>query len=647
MLSFNSSNIASKTRTIGRRMFLINCFKAVVLFGIVGRLTALQLTESRKYKSLADKNRFRETKIAPPRGVIQDYFGNEIASNQKIYQLHVVPEDTPDIDKLFVRLKSLINLTDQKIFVLKKRIARQKIWEATIISDNLTWSEFSRLNLFLHELQGAQPVVSIARFYKDNSSAHAIGYVSEISARDLKKRKYLRNLNIAGVAVGKTGLESALDKEMMGTPGYLRYEVNAYGKRIKQVSTNDGLKGTTYRTTLDLEIQKTAAQALENVSGAVCVMDIYNGDVVSMVSSPNFNPNSFVHGVKEEEWKKIQSNIDKPMINKAISGLYPPGSTIKTLTALSALENDIVSPNLSIKCEGYIDFYGEKFHCWKKEGHGVLNLKGALKRSCDVYFYEVARKLGVDRLAETAKKFGLGQKVLANFSEEKAGVVPNTKWKLNQIGKNWYLGETLHAGIGQGYFLSTPLQLCLMTAQLANGGFKIKPRIVVDKNDIANNLQKYLDFRKENPNDLSSVDSRVFNFNLQPLFRNQENINFIKDAMFAATNEVGGTSYRSRHTNKKFMFAGKTGSSQIKRFTEAQRKAEVKQKDITYKERDHAWFVAFAPVKNPKYAISVLVEHGGSGSSAAAPVAKKVIKKVIERHEIRDTMNVAKLGKNI
>ena len=647
MLSFNSSNIASKTRTIGRRMFLINCFKAVVLFGIVGRLTALQLTESRKYKSLADKNRFRETKIAPPRGVIQDYFGNEIASNQKIYQLHVVPEDTPDIDKLFVRLKSLINLTDQKIFVLKKRIARQKIWEATIISDNLTWSEFSRLNLFLHELQGAQPVVSIARFYKDNSSAHAIGYVSEISARDLKKRKYLRNLNIAGVAVGKTGLESALDKEMMGTPGYLRYEVNAYGKRIKQVSTNDGLKGTTYRTTLDLEIQKTAAQALENVSGAVCVMDIYNGDVVSMVSSPNFNPNSFVHGVKEEEWKKIQSNIDKPMINKAISGLYPPGSTIKTLTALSALENDIVSPNLSIKCEGYIDFYGEKFHCWKKEGHGVLNLKGALKRSCDVYFYEVARKLGVDRLAKTAKKFGLGQKVLANFDEEKAGVVPNTKWKLNQIGKNWYLGETLHAGIGQGYFLSTPLQLCLMTAQLANGGFKIKPRIVVDKNDIANNLQKYLDFRKENPNDLSSVDSQVFNFNLQPLFRNQENINFIKDAMFAATNEVGGTSYRSRHTNKKFMFAGKTGSSQIKRFTEAQRKAEVKQKDITYKERDHAWFVAFAPVKNPKYAISVLVEHGGSGSSAAAPVAKKVIKKVIERHEIRDTMNVAKLGKNI
>ena len=647
MLSFNSSNIASKTRTIGRRMFLVNCFKAVVLIGIVGRLTALQITESRKYKSLADKNRFRETKIAPPRGIIQDYFGKEIASNQKIYQLHVVPEDTPNIDELFIRLKSLINLSDQKIFILKKRIAKQKIWTSTIISDNLTWSEFSRINLFLHELQGARPVVSMARFYQDNSSAHVIGYVSEISPRDLKKKKYLANLDIAGAAIGKTGLESALDEKMLGTPGYLRYEVNAYGKRIKQVSTNDGLKGETYRTTLDHETQKIAAQALENVSGAVCVMDIYNGDIVSMVSSPNFNPNSFVHGVGTEEWKELQSNRDKPMINKAISGLYPPGSTIKTLTALSALENDIVSPNLLIDCKGYIDFYGEKFHCWKKGGHGVLNLKGAIKRSCDVYFYEVARKLGVDRLAETSRKFGLGQKVLKNFNEEKTGVVPNTKWKLNQIGKNWYLGETLHAGIGQGYFLSTPLQLCLMTAQLANGGFKIKPRIIVDENDEANNLQKYLDYRKKNSNNTSSIDLQVFNFNLKPLFRNQENINFIKNAMFAATNEIGGTSYGSRHRDEEFMFAGKTGSSQIKRFTEAQREAEVKQSDITYKERDHAWFVAYAPAKDPKYAISVLVEHGGSGSSAAAPVAKKVIKKIIERHETRNAMSNKNLGENI
>ncbi|MDA1338428.1 MAG: penicillin-binding protein 2, partial [bacterium] len=613
---------------------------------IVGRLTILQITESRKYKSLSDKNRFKEIKISPLRGTIQDYFGNEIASNEKIYQLHVVPENTSDIDELFVRLKSLINLTDERIFFLKRKIAKQKIWEPVVISDNLTWSEFSRLNLFLHELQGVYPAVSVARHYKHNSSAHVVGYVSEISANDLKNKKYLTNLNLAGIAIGKTGIEASLDEEILGTSGYLRYEVNAFGKKIKQVSTETGLKGKTFRTTLDLDIQKEAAKAIENVSGAVCVMDIYNGDIVSMVSSPNFNPNSFVHGVNEEEWKALLTHRDKPMINKVISGVYPPGSTIKILTALSALENDIINSKFLNECKGYINFYGEKYHCWEDEGHGVLDLKGAIKESCDVYFYEVARKLGVDRLAKTVKQFGLGKKVLTGFDEEKAGVVPDTQWKLSQIGKNWYLGETLHAGIGQGYYLSTPLQLCLMTAQLANGGFKLNPRIIVDENDKVNSLQKYLDYKKENPNDLLTVDQQVFNFNLKPLFRNQENINFIKDAMFASSNEPGGTSYGSRHADKKFMFAGKTGSSQIKRYTQAQREAKVKQADIAYEDRDHALFVAFAPVDDPKYAISVLIEHGGSGASAAAPVARKVIKKVIERHEIRTAMKYEKLGEN-
>jgi len=647
MLSFHSSNIVSKTKTIGRRMFLLSSIKAVVLFGIFGRLAWLQINDSTKYRSLADKNRFRETKIAPPRGIIKDYFGNEIASNSKIYQLHIIPDNTPNINVFLVRLKSIIDLSNEKIFLLKKQIAKKKSWDTTVISDNLTWSEFSKINLFLHELQGAQPIVSVARFYKDSSSAHAIGYVSEISPRDLRTKKYLQNLNVESVAIGKTGLESTLDEEMLGSPGYLRYEVNAYGKKVKQVATNVGLKGKAFRTTLDQSIQNISAEALQDVSGAVCVMDIYNGDIISMVSSPNFNPNSFVHGVDKDEWKKLTEDRDKPMLNKAISGLYPPGSTIKTLTALSALENDIMNPRQLIDCKGYIDLHGERFHCWKKRGHGVLSMKTAIKRSCDVYFYEVSRKLGIDRLSKTAKKFGLGQKVLTTYAEEKAGTVPSTKWKLNQIGKNWYIGETLHSGIGQGYFLSTPLQLCLMTAQLANGGFKIKPRILVDDNNVANNLQKYLENKKANPNDPSTVDQQIFNFNLEPLFRNQENINFVKDAMFAASNEPGGTSYASRHTDKKFKFAGKTGSSQIKRFTPEQREAETKQKDITYLERDHAWFVAFAPVDNPQYAISVLVEHGGSGSSAAAPVAKKIIKKVIERHETRAAQTNQQTGQTI
>ena len=637
MLSFNSSNIASKTRTIGRRMFLLNTIKAVVLLGIFGRLASLQINEATKYRSLADKNRFRETKFAPPRGIIKDYFDSEIASNTRVYQLHITPENTPDIEKLLIRLKGLIGLSDRQTSLILKKIKKQKKWETIVISDNLNWSEFSRLNLFLHELEGAQPVVSIARVYKNNASAHAIGYVSEISPRDIRNKDYLKNINIAGIAVGTTGLESTLDEEMLGTPGFMRYEVNAYGKKIKQVSISNGLNGKNFRTTLDNEVQIFTAKLLEKVSGAACVMDIYNGDIISMVSSPTFNPNSFIHGIKSKEWNDLLNNRDKPMINKAISGLYPPGSTIKTLTALSALENDVVSSKLLVKCDGFIDLHGERFHCWKKEGHGLVGMRTALKKSCDVYFYEVARKLGIDRLALTAEKFGLGKKVLQNYSEEKAGVVPNTKWKIKEIGKNWYIGETLHSGIGQGYFLTTPLQLSLMTAQIANGGFKVQPRILIDKNDPVSNLQKYLNHKNSTPGNVMSADDQVFNFGLQPLFRNQENINLVKDAMFAATNEVGGTSYRSRHNSKKFMFAGKTGSSQIKRFTPEQREAEVKQENITYLERDHAWFVAFAPVSDPRYAISVLVEHGGSGSSAAAPIAKKIIKKVLERHQQRDS----------
>ena len=637
MLSFNSSNIASKAKTIGRRMFLLNSIKAVVLIGIFGRLASLQINEASKYRSLADKNRFRESKFAPPRGIIEDYFGNEIASNTRVYQLHVTPENTPNINELLIRLKSLINLSDRKLNLIQKKIAKQKKWETAIISDNLSWSEFSKLNLFLHELEGAIPVVSIARVYKNNASAHAIGYVSEISPRDIRNKKYLANMNIAGISVGKTGLESTLDEEILGSPGFLRYEVNAYGKKIKQVSINDGLKGKKFRTTLDNEVQVFASKLLENVSGAACVMDIYNGDIISMVSAPSFDPNSFVHGINQDEWNSLLNNRDKPMINKAISGLYPPGSTIKTLTALSALENDIVSSKLVVRCKGFIDLHGERFHCWKKKGHGLVGMRTAIKESCDVYFYEVARRLGIDKLALTAKKIGLGKKVLQNYNEEKKGVVPNTKWKIRELGKNWYIGETLHSGIGQGYFLTTPLQLTLMTAQIANGGFKIEPRILVDKNDKISNLQKYLNHKNSTPRNVMSTDDQIFNFDLKPLFRNQENINLVKDAMFAASNEIGGTSYRSRHKNKNFMFAGKTGSSQIKRFTAAQREAEVKQENITYLERDHAWFVAFAPVKNPRYAISVLVEHGGSGSSAAAPIASKIIKKVLERHESRSS----------
>tara|TARA_B100001564_G_scaffold103534_1_gene85461 strand:- start:302 stop:1243 length:942 start_codon:yes stop_codon:yes gene_type:complete len=302
----------------------------------------------------------------------------------------------------------------------------------------------------------------------------------------------------------------------------------------------------------------------------------------------------------------------KPLVNKSISGRYSPGSTIKPIVALSALENEIVSPNFKVNCTGKNEMYGQTYHCWKKKGHGIVDLKNAMKQSCDSYFYEISRRLGVDKLSETAKKFGLGKKVLgAHFESEKKGLVPNTKWKKNTLGKGWLLGETIITGIGQGYIQTTPLQLCLMTAQLANGGYQITPKIVMKKDKV--------------------------NFNeFRPLFKNKKNIKIVQEAMYSSTNEIRGTSYSSRIKDPKYRFAGKTGTAQVKRITERDRELDLETSQIPYNERDHALYVAFGPYKNPKYAVSVIVEHGGSGSSNAAPIAKDLFKLIIDRNQLRE-----------
>ena len=633
----------SKITLLGRRMFILSVAKAAIIFGIVGRLISLQINESKKYKTLSDKNRFREWKFSPPRGLINDYFGQEIASNRQVYQLHIVPENSENLELLLFRLKSILKLSEKDILKVKKTIKKQKPWDPVIISDNLTWSEFSRINLFLHDLQGVEPVVSVARLYTEPSSSHVIGYVSKASKKDLQTKDYLQAKIAAGTRVGKTGLENKLDSKVIGDVGYRRYEVNAYGKRIKEISVDPGKPGTNFRTTLDLDVQKLASKLLENKSGSVCVMDIYRGDIVSMVSSPVFDSNKFVHGIKQKDWNELMKHRDKPLINKAVAGLYPPGSTIKLLSAVSALENGTFNPKTVIHCKGHIELYGEKYHCWKKKGHGYVDMREGIKQSCDVYFYEVARKLGIDRLAETARKFGLGKPVLNDLVEEKSGTVPNTEWKKKHIGKNWYLGETLHAGIGQGYWQTSPLQLCLMTAHIANGGYKIKPRIILSEKDKENfrDLDQFIADKKLFSDDVVSLYEFIARFKYKSLFRNPENIKFVQDALFGATNEPMGTSYRSRLTKEEFVFAGKTGTSQVRRFTEAQRELEVKNEDLPYEQRDHALFVAFAPYKEPRYSISVLIEHGGSGSKSAAPIAKQVIKKVLEKHPLRESLRTS------
>ena len=386
----------------------------------------------------------------------------------------MVPEDVPNIEELFFKLSRIIDFDEQKRRKIIKRLKKRKPWEPIIVSDNLTWPEFSRLNLFLSEIQGIKPVVALARKYMDKgSSSHIIGYVSDISVKDLESSSLLREINVPGLKTGKNGLEKSLNEEMIGTPGLQRFEVNAYGKRIKELKLIQGIPGKNFRTTIDQNVQLYSSELLKDKSGSVCIMDIYTGDIVAMVSSPTFDANKFVHGISQEDWQSLINNTKKPLINRSMSGLYPPGSTIKPIVALSALENDVISPRFVNECKGSIELYGHTYHCWKEKGHGFMGLRNGIKQSCDIYFYEVARRLGVDRLSITAKKFGLGQKVFDSFGEERSGVVPNTKWKLKHIGKGWVLGETLITGIGQGYFQSTPIQLCLMMAQLANGGYQI------------------------------------------------------------------------------------------------------------------------------------------------------------------------------
>ena len=300
----NSGNTGSSQKLITRRMFVLSSAKAVVFVGIIARLVSLQINESTKYKTLSDKNRYREWKLAPQRGIIRDYFNREIASNAKVYQLHITPENTPNLERLFFRLKTLLNLSDQKIFALKRKISKQKPWEPIIVSDNLSWSEFSRVNLFLHDLQGVEPVVSVARVYPDTSTAHIVGYVSEVSAKDLNKKKYLKEMAVTGIAVGKTGLENKLDKDIIGKVGFQRYEVNAFGKRIKQIQVDRGQSGESYVSTIDLDVQQYSSILLKDKAAAACVMDIYNGDVITMASSPSYDPNTFVHGIKKDYWEK-------------------------------------------------------------------------------------------------------------------------------------------------------------------------------------------------------------------------------------------------------------------------------------------------------------------------------------------------------
>ena len=617
MINSSSDNV-KKLNSINRRMFITGSLKFFIMIGIVSRLFFLQVKENKKYLTLSDKNRIREWKLAPVRGEFHDYFGNVIAGNFEAYQLHVIPEQVENFKYVIYRLKDLLELSDTEFKKVLKRKKEIKPWETLIVSNNLSWDKFSKINNHLYDLNGVKPVISISRNYPFNDNfTHIIGYVSQANEQDIENTELIKKNFVPGLKVGKIGLEKSFEEKLIGTNDIERYEVNAYGRRISQLEFQKGKKGKTLKLTVDTEIQKLANELLQDKAGSICVMDIFTGEVIAMHSSPSFDPNLFVFGISQDNWQLIRNDPMKPLLNKTLQGRYSPGSTLKPIVALSALENGIINTSFTVRCTGKTEMYDQTYHCWKKEGHGYVSLRNAMKMSCDTYFYEIARKLGVDKLSETAKKFGLGKKVFDNLFEiEKDGLIPNTQWKKNALGKGWLLGETIITGIGQGYIQTTPIQLCLMTAQIANGGYKIYPKIVIDDKD------------KIKPSDYYT-----------PLYKNSRNIKIIQDAMFGSTNEVMGTSYRSRIDNPKYQFAGKTGTAQVKKITERERELDLKTSEIPYEQRDHALYIAYGPYVNPRYALSIVVEHGGNGSTTAAPMAKKLFKLIIDRHELRQSIN--------
>ena len=643
MLS-RGSNI-EKGRVVTRRVFLLAAAK-LLLFGLItSRLYNLQISDREKYEILSDKNRLREWKTPPQRGIIKDYFNNILADNDRVFQAHLVLDEVKDFDKTIFKIKNIIDLSNYEIRKIYKKKEKLKPWDTLVVADNLNWNQFSKLNLYLHEIEGAKPVISTSRFYPyANDLVHVVGYVGDASINDIAKKPEIKENFVPGLKVGKSCIESSQEKLLIGKYGIKRYEVNSSGKRISQVDYIKEIQGKEIKITIDLEVQKYAQELLKGLAGSICVMDIYTGEVVALSSSPTYDPNKFTHGINKKDWDIIRKDPLKPLINKSIAGLYSPGSTFKPLVALAALEYGTINPEKAIKCKGHkhpYELYGVKYHCWKKQGHGFMKLRNAIKQSCDIYFYEMARLLGVDKLSIIAKRYGLGSKILEEiYPDEKKGLVPNTRWKKNALETSWYLGETVINGIGQGYIQTTPLQLCLMTAQLANGGYKIKPHILYDESisyeKIKQKIASNIILNQNNP--LLGSRNMLEEQEIKPydrLYNNPDNIKFVLEAMYASTNEMYGTSFKSRFKDPKYQFAGKTGTSQIRRITEAERKLKLKQSQLEYKKRDHALYIAFAPYKDPRYSISVHIEHGGSGSSAAAPLARKIIKKIIDRHKLR------------
>ncbi len=501
-------------------------------------------------------------------------------------------------------LSKLVKIRDERKIEIIKKLEKNRSNYSIIIAENLSWIEFKQVLVNLPSLPGIVPEVDLKRFYTQKEFlSHLLGYVGVISPKDLKG---LSNddpiLQIQDFKIGKVGIEKGLDKYLRGQVGLGKFEVNASGEIIRKLAEEPSSSGKDIHLTIDSNLQKFSMLRIKEYSASVVIIDLSNGGIICMASNPSYNPNKFVEGISQKDWDILLQSKNQPLANKSISGNYPPGSTFKMIVAIAALEENLINPENSFECNGFHELEERKFHCWKYSGHGSTNLLKGIEESCDVYFYNLAERVGIERIAKTARKFGIGIKPNLPLSGISKGLIPSKSWKKSNKNQSWFTGDTLNSGIGQGYVLSTPVQIAIMTARIATG-LEVKPSLIkaIDGKPVNNDKYKLLDV-------------------------NKSTLEIIREAMFGVVNNKKGTAFNSRLINENKIFAGKTGTSQIRQISEEERrKGIIKNEDLPRNQRDHALFTGYAPFKNPKFSISVVVEHGGGGGKVAAPIARDIL----------------------
>jgi penicillin-binding protein 2 len=600
-----------RQRIFSRRALLLGGAQFGLLSVLAGRLYYLQVLQSDRYRMLAEENRINMRLLPPSRGRIVDRFGVPLAINQQNYRVLIKSENTPDVKATLDRLGEVIDIGPEERERILRELKRKRKFVPVTVREFLDWEELSRVEVNAPDLPGINIDVGERRFYPyGGETSHILGYVGAPSEDDLTGDPLLE---LPGFRIGRNGVEKRFDLPLRGKAGASQLEVNAVGRIIRELGRNEGQSGQDVVLTLDVALQRYAMERLGEEAGSVVLLDAETGGVLVQVSTPGYDPNAFTEGLSPVEWRLLADDERAPLRNKAIAGEYAPGSTFKMIVALAALEAGVVDAGTSFFCNGAMTLGDGKFHCWKRHGHGHVDLENGIAQSCDVYFYEIAKRVGIDRIADMARRFGLGDRLGLDVPGERRGLIPTKAWKEAVIGSGWALGETLVAGIGQGFVLTTPLQLAVMTARIANGGKAVTPHLARDSLDEERIVERT---HNEPP----------------PVGVNPRHLALIRNAMDKVVNGERGTARGARLGLPDATMAGKTGTAQVRRISRRERESGVlKNDELPWRYRDHALFVAFAPVDKPRYAIAVVVEHGGGGSAVAAPIARDVVLKTLER----------------